>query len=469
MPAVFQPAAMSTSAAALSPACRSVQEPGYDGVGMRFIHTADLHLGRLFHGVHLTADQAFVLDQLVDLVAEARPQAVLVAGDVYDRAVPPPDAVALLDDVLDRIVSGLGVPVLLVAGNHDSPTRLGFGAALLAERGLHVAGPLTATPHHLVLRDEHGPVVIHLLPYAEPAVARAVYADEGLHDQAATVGAGIERARSSATELPGAQPVGELDCGRADLPGAPAAEAAPGRAGSSTAPAAGSSGVRSVLVTHAFAAGGVTSESERPLTVGGTGAVPVPLFSGFDYVALGHLHRPQWVRGDDPQDTAPRVRYSGSPLAYSFDEAGREKSLSVVELGPPAAAGDGLAKLLVETVPLRPRRKVRRLAGTLAELLAMSADDPARDDYVEAELQDQGPVFDAMGRLREAYPNALSVVLPQIAAAHERRTRPDPKRAGDLELLTAFFEHVCGEGPTAQEMATFTEVADGLGRQERRS
>ncbi|MBM3147246.1 MAG: exonuclease SbcCD subunit D [Actinobacteria bacterium] len=397
---------------------------------MRFIHTADLHLGRLFHGVHLTADQACVLDQLVDLVAEARPQAVLIAGDVYDRAVPPPDAVALLDDVLDRIVSGLGVPVLLVAGNHDSPTRLGFGASLLAERGLHVAGPLTAAPHRLVLRDEHGPVVFHLLPYAEPAVARAVYADDGLHDQAATVAAGIDRASS---------------------------------------PAAGSSRVRCVLVTHAFAAGGLTSESERPLTVGGSGAVPVPLFRGFDYVALGHLHRPQWIRADDLPDPAPRVRYSGSPLAYSFDEAGREKSLSLVELGPPTAGG-GPAELTVEAVPLRPRRNVRRVAGTLSELLAMSVADPARDDYVEAEIRDQGPVFDAMGRLREAYPNALSVVLPQLAAAvGERRTRPDPKRAGDLELLTAFFEHVCGEGPTEQERAAFTEVADDLGRRERQA
>lgn len=393
---------------------------------MRLVHTADLHLGRLFHGVHLTDDQANVLDQLVDLVADVRPQAVLIAGDVYDRALPPAEAVALLDDVLARLVLGLGTPVLMVAGNHDSPTRLGFGAPLLAARGLHVAGPLAAIPRRIDLRDAHGEVAVHLLPFSEPAVARAAYNDERLHDQAAAVSAGVERARAH---------------------GAP--------------------GGRAVLLTHAFVAGGLTSESERPLTVGGTGAVPAQVFAGFDLVAAGHLHRAQSVAVEAGR-RPPRVHYCGSPLKYSFAEAAQTKTVSVVEIGPPGTAADGLATVTVEAVPLRPRRDVRRISGTLEEILAAARDDGARDDYIEAELQDHGALFDAMGRLRTAYPNALSVVLPQItAAAHHRRVCPDPKRATDPELLTAFIEHVTGEHPTADELATFAELADGLRRRER--
>ena len=164
---------------------------------MRLIHTADWHLGRLFHGRHLTGDQAVVLEKLIGLVAAVRPAAVLVAGDLYDRAVPPTEAVELLDHVLSEIVLGLGVPVVAIAGNHDSAERVGFGAGLYRERGLWVAGQLSPAAEPLVLEDEHGRVAVHALPYAAPAEARYRYADDSILDHAAALAAGVARARAA--------------------------------------------------------------------------------------------------------------------------------------------------------------------------------------------------------------------------------------------------------------------------------
>jgi exonuclease SbcD len=403
---------------------------------VKLIHTADWHLGRLFFGLHLTDDQEYVLEQLVDLIGEVRPQAVLVAGDVYDRAVPPTEAVALLGDLFERVVLGLGVPVAMIAGNHDSPDRLGFASALLRERGLLVAGPLAQQPAALKLHDEHGAVVVHALPFAEPAVARAVYGDDTLHDQTAAVGRGVQAARTAASR-----------------------------------------NVRSVLMTHAFVAGGLQSESERPITIGGTGAVPADLFGGFDYVALGHLHRPQAVRREGAGDNASsstalprRLRYSGSLLKYSFDESTQRKSVAVVELGSAASAADGLAALHVEEVPLSPRHDVRRMEGLLKDILEAAGDDPSRDDYIEGVLQDPGALFDAMGRLRAGYPNALNICLPRLLAeGAEQRRRPDPQKTGDLELFAAFVEHVSGRQPSEDERTAFAEVADALLAGERES
>ncbi|HMK91901.1 MAG TPA: exonuclease subunit SbcD, partial [Thermoleophilia bacterium] len=258
---------------------------------MRFIHSADWHLGRLFHTVHLTADQEHVLGQFVDLVADVRPTAVLVAGDIYDRSVPPPEAVELLDDVLQRIVRGLGVPVVLIAGNHDSPTRLGFGSRLLADEGLHIAGPLPPGGALSVpFTDDEGPLVVHAVPFADPAEVRAALRAPELHGHEAALRALTDHAR----------------------------QATP-------------AGARSVLMAHAFVAGGQTSDSERPLSIGGAGAVPAAVFDGFDYVALGHLHRPQRAGSD-------ALRYAGSLLTYSFDEVAQRKSVSIVEIGAPGSA-----------------------------------------------------------------------------------------------------------------------------------
>ena len=392
---------------------------------MRLIHTADWHLGRLFHNVHLTRDQEHVLEQLVALVAEVKPAAVLIAGDLYDRAVPPTEAVELLDHTLTEIVDGHGVPVVAIAGNHDSAVRLGFAATLLRERGLHLVGELPQAPSPIVLHDEHGPVHVHPLPYADAAEARYAYRDEAIHDQQGVAAAGVARALA-------ATPAGE----------------------------------RRVAVAHAFVAGSLESESERPLSVGGATQVPAAVYEGFDYVALGHLHRPQRCGSDT-------IRYAGSLLKYSFAEHDHDKSVSVVDIGAPGSAdGDagaaGRARVTVETVALTPRRDVRRLEGTLAELLAGSARDPRCDDYVLAALLDRGALLDPIGRLRSAYPNALAIERPlyeMTGAAGSRRPRPGS--VGDLELFDTFFAYATGEGLDEKQRFELAALIDRLERRRR--
>ncbi len=357
-------------------------------MSFRFLHTADWHLGRTLYGASLEEDQAWVLDRLFELAADARPDAVVIAGDVYDRAVPSREAVALLDDVLARLVVGLRLPVLLVAGNHDSPERLGFASGLLGTAGLHVAGSLSVVPRNVVLGSGADATRFWLLPYADPITTRATLGGEDIHDHEAAVTACLAAASLG-------------------------------------------SGERHVLVTHHFVAGGIRSESERVLSVGGSGAVPGRLFEAFDYVALGHLHRPQPAGGV--------ARYSGSPLKYSFDESAHAKSVTLVELDGSSAR--------VEEVPLGARRDVRRLEGTLEELLAGAATDAGRQDYLEAILLDQGPVHDALGRLRELYPNTLRVGRPVDVDPEGAPPVPDAalRALPDDELFAHFFAHVTGE------------------------
>ena len=392
---------------------------------MRLIHTADWHLGRLFHNVHLTRDQEHVLEQLVELARDVRPDAVIVAGDLYDRAVPPTEAVDLLDHVLTELVDGLGVPVVAIAGNHDSAVRVGFASTLLRERGLHLVGELPQAASPIVLRDAHGPVRVCALPFADPAEARHVYGDEAIHDQQAVAAAGVRQALAA------------------------------------TAP-----DERRVLVAHAFVAGGLESESERPLSVGGAQQVPASILAGFDYVALGHLHRPQTCG-------AETTRYAGSLLKYSFAEAAHDKSVCVVEIGPrgsaPGEAGRaGRAAVAVETVALSPRRDVRRLEGTLAELLARGLADPHRDDYVLASLTDSGALFDPIGRLRSAYPNALAIERPAYERpGAEGRDRPRPGSVGDVDLFAAFFAYATDDELGDARRGALTEIIDGLERARR--
>ncbi len=324
---------------------------------MRFVHTADWHLGRLFHGRHLTEDQAVVLERLVDLLRDAKAEALVIAGDVYDRAVPPVEAVRLLDDVLTRVRRDVGIPVILIAGNHDAPDRIGFGARLLAGEGLHVFGRPGEAPGAVDLRDGHGPVRFHALPYAEPALVREATGNEEVHTHDAAFREVLARARRDG-------------------------------------------GARHVLVAHAFVAGATESDSERPLSVGGSGAVGADALAGFDYVALGHLHRPQRAGSEC-------ARYAGSLLKYSFSEADHRKGVLVVEMG---RAGD----VTVEPGALPPRHDVRILEGTLTDLIERpDLPGPPRRLPARAPHRPAGPLRSA----REAPPR-----LPQRDAgrAHPR-------------------------------------------------
>ncbi len=427
---------------------------------MRFLHSADWHLGRVYHGVSLLEDQAHVLQQFVRIAADTRPDAILLAGDIYDRSVPPAEAVRLLDLVLSELILELKIPVVMIAGNHDGPDRLAFGSGLLQRAGLVVRGPVEMDAAPLVLRDAHGEVEIHALPYAEPALVRSASGDDTIADHHAALAA--QTAAVRAAQVPGR---------------------------------------RTVVVAHAFVQGGAESESERPLSVGGTGAVGVGVFDGFDYVALGHLHRPQAIgtkrggesaagagRGDavevcrsaDAVDVADaanatnatnaanaaapwrsaRIQYSGSLLKYSFAEADHGKSVNLVEL-------DAEGNCTVERIPLVPRRDLRILEGELAALVAAAATDPARDDYVLARLTDHGALLDAMGKLRSAYPNALAIERPTLTGDGPGRATADHRRTRIQDLFASFHEQTTGVALEPAAQAALDRVVDRLEQEAR--
>jgi exonuclease SbcD len=380
-------------------------------MALRLLHTSDWHLGRALHEASLLEDQAWVLERLLDAVRTERPDLLVVAGDVFDRAVPPTEAVKLLDEVLTRLAD-LGVPAVVIAGNHDSAERLAFGARLLASRGVHLRGSLTDVGRPVELP---GKGFVYALPFVDPELVRGLTGDEAL------------RGHAAATERLLA-PV------RADAAG----RAAP-----------------TVLVAHAFVQGAAeTPDSERPTSVGTAGSVPESTLAGFDYVALGHLHA--------PQEIAPGIRYSGSLLKYSFAEAEHRKGALLVEVTRGGAPR-------VEHLPLGQRREVVRLRGTLAALL----EDPALAHHqgalVEATLDDPGYVFDARHRLQERFPHVLSVLRPALRPGGEGTFAARVAGAGgdDLALFDAFMATVSGGPPGPGEAACFAAALDAVAGRER--
>lgn len=374
---------------------------------MRLIHTSDWHLGRIFHGVHLTDDQEHVLRQFVDLVADTKPDAVLIAGDVYDRAVPPPEAVALLDDVLSTITLKLKVPVVMIAGNHDSPERLGFGSRVMSEQGLHVFGPLSQGIEPVQLEDKYGALNLYCLPYAEPPVVRQVF-DQEVQDHNGIFKLLVDETKKNHP-----------------------------------------SGRRSILMTHAFVAGGEESESERPLSVGGSGMVDASLFSDFNYVALGHLHRPQKAGFE-------HVQYSGSLMKYSFSEAEHKKVINIVEM-------DGKGEVKLEKVSLLPRRDVRRVEGDLAEIIARAKTDNGKNDYLMVTLSDKQALLDAMGKLREAYPNVLHIERPLLTIDGKVvGNKADHRKIDDAQLFASFFSQVTSEDLSEDEQKAYKSVVQEM-------
>lgn len=373
---------------------------------MKFLHTGDWHLGRYLHGYSLLEDQAHVLAQLVALARDKAVDAVLIAGDVYDRSLPPAEAVALLDKVLAELVMAHGIRVVLIAGNHDSPERIGFGSKVFQEGGLYLRGTLDDLSP-VVLRDQHGEVAIFALPYVEPIQARALPGGEGVHDH--------QSAMSHVTQLLRRQI-------RPDQ--------------------------RTLLVGHAFVAGGSESESERPLSVGGSGIVAADTLDGFDYVALGHLHRPQRIN--------ERIHYSGSLLKYSFNEVSQPKSVSLVELHADGAVS-------IEYCALSPRRDVRIIRGDLADLIAHPDPQRSREDYLCAHLTDRDPVLDPMSRLREIYPNMM-----ELQFARERHAAPTAQAGGDhrkrqpADIFAAFFRDMEGEEMNESQLGLLNEALQNL-------
>ena len=365
------------------------------------IHTADLHLGRMLYGERLLADQVEVLTQLKQVLIDESADALLIAGDVFDRAVPPAEAVEVLDTFLTEVVRDLGVPVVLIPGNHDSADRLGFGARLLGEQ-LHIVAGLDRVQTPLVIHDAHGAIQIFGVPYLEPARVRMFTGDDSVRDQDSAHRAIVQHLSNSAP------------C------------------------------ERRVLVTHAFVTGGLESDSERPLCIGGLDTVDASTFAGFDYVALGHLHRPQAV-------AAEHICYSGSPLRYSISECGYEKSFTRIELGEKG-------NVAVDRVAITPTRDLVLVEGTIDALLSEpSAARPL--DLVVARLTDKGPVHSAMQRLRERWPNAVHVERTFAAQVQASQLAGgDHRTLSTIALFESFFEALMGEPLSENERAVLDEI-----------
>ncbi|MFJ8649322.1 exonuclease SbcCD subunit D [Streptomyces sp. NPDC093546] len=378
---------------------------------MRLLHTSDWHLGRSFHRVGLLDAQAAFLDHLVATVRDRDVDAVLVAGDIYDRAVPPLPAVELFDTALHRLADA-GVPTVMISGNHDSGRRLGVGAGLIGRAGIHLRTDPAGVGTPVVLADAYGDVAFYGLPYLEPALVRDEFgAKKAGHEAVLT--AAMERVR---TDLAGRPP-----------------------------------GTRSVVLAHAFVAGGEPSDSERDITVGGVAAVPAAVFDGVDYTALGHLHGSQTITA--------RVRYSGSPLAYSFSETDHRKTMWLVDLG---ADGEITAAERIDCPVPRPLARIR---GRLDDLL----DDPAlarhEQSWIEATLTDPVRPAEPMARLAERFPHTLSLVFdpdrpddePSASYAERLRGRSDQQIAED------FVAHVRGgAGPDAPERAALQRAFEDV-------
>ncbi|MFF4952026.1 exonuclease SbcCD subunit D [Streptomyces chattanoogensis] len=375
---------------------------------MRLLHTSDWHLGRSFHRVSLLTAQRAFLDHLVGTVRDHGIEAVLVAGDIYDRAVPPLSAVQLFDEALHRLAA-LGVPAVMISGNHDSARRLGVGSGLIRRAGIHLHTDPADCGTPVLLEDAHGPVALYGLPYLEPAMVRdALGAPRAGH--AEVLGAAMDRVR-------------------ADLAARPA-------------------GTRSVVLAHAFVTGGAVSDSERDITVGGVASVPTAVFDGVDYAALGHLHGCQTL--------TERVRYSGSPLAYSFSEATHRKSMWIVDL-------DGDGAVTAERVDCPVPRPLARIRGPLERLL----DDPGlarhQDAWVEATLTDPSRPHEPMARLAERFPHIVSLVFDpdegpaRTLASYAQRLRG----RSDQEIAEDFVAHVrAGRAADADERAELRSAID---------
>jgi exonuclease SbcD len=372
---------------------------------VRILHTSDWHLGRSFHREGMLDHQAAYVDHLVEVVARERVDLVVVAGDVYDRALPPVDAVHLADETFARLAASRA-RVVVTSGNHDSAQRLGFGSRLIDASGVHIRADASTVGSPVLLRDDHGPIAVYGLPYLDPDALREPWALAGRSHEAALTEA-MARVRADLERRP--------------------------------------DGTRSVVLAHAFVAGGEPSDSERDISVGGVSIVPTTVFDGVDYAALGHLHGRATL--------TENVRYSGSPLAYSFSEAQHHKGSWLVDLDAAGVAG---AEFVDAPVP----RPLARLTGALDDLLADPALERHEQSWVQATLTDDTRPLQAMDRLRRRFPHALVLSFapadPATSAAPAARTHG----RGDHDIALDFVADLRGVPADDDEARLLRDACD---------
>ncbi len=377
---------------------------------MKFLHTSDWHIGRQFHNVSLLEDQQYVLNQIVDYIKEEAVDAVVIAGDIYDRSLPPASAVEVLDNVLSVICSELNVPVIMIPGNHDSAERVRFGAKQMKSSGLHILGSLKDVAEPVVIKTSDAEVAFYGIPYCEPLMVRDVFkSDVKTYDEAHTFL--VNEIKQVTQQTNNQHQV-------------------------------------NVLLSHCFIDGAEESDSERPLQIGGADRVSYQPCADFDYVALGHLHSPQY-KGEQ------HIRYSGSIMKYSFSEQNQKKGVTLVEVNE-----GGLVSQ--KHLPLIPLRDMRILEGELATILENGKVDPNSDDYLLVRLTDKHAILDPMGKLRSVYPNVLHLEKIGIQESSNTKLKKESLKRGELEMFKDFYSQVAGEPMSDEQHELVAGLVSGL-------
>jgi len=382
----------------------------------KLIHLSDLHLGKRVNEFSMTEDQQYILGQILNIIDDEKPDGVIIAGDIYDKPVPPLEAVQIFDGFLWSLAER-GLQVFIISGNHDSPERISFGAKLMDASGIHLAPVYSGRVEPVVLQDEYGPVNVWMLPFLKPAHVRRFYPEAGIETYTDAVRVAVEHFAGQDGE--------GVDYSR-----------------------------RNILIAHQFVTGAGRSESEE-VSVGGLDNVDGAVFEGFDYVALGHIHRPQSMESD-------RIRYCGTPLKYSFSEAGHEKSVTVAELGEKSEGGTepaGLASLKVRTIPLKPLFDMREIRGTYMELMDRNFYldlGTAADNYLHITLTDEEDVPDAISKLRLVYPNLMKLDYDNTRTRSSQMLElaGDMEKRSPLDLFGEFYEKQNNQ-PMSREQADF--------------
>ena len=373
---------------------------------MKIIHLSDLHLGKRVNEFSLLEDQEYILGIILEVIDEEKPDAVVIAGDVYDKSVPSAEAVTLFDEFLCRLSAG-NHRVFIISGNHDSPERLAFASRLIEKSGIYLSPVYSGKVEPIVLEDEYGPAAFYLLPFIKPAHVRRFYPDEGIESY-------TDAMRCAISHM-------EVD-----------------------------KGIRNVLVTHQFVTGAARSESEE-VSVGGTDNVDASVFDDFDYVALGHIHGPQNIGTE-------RIRYCGTPLKYSFSEAKHTKSVTVVTLKEKGS-------LAVRKIPLVPKRDMREIRGSYREVTEKSFyEGTNQEDYLNIILTDEEDVLDAMSRLRVIYPNVMKLDYDNRRTRSSRKVEAEEEaqNLSPLELFSRLYEMQNDSRPDEEQEKLLQKLAEKI-------
>ena len=369
---------------------------------MRFLHLSDLHLGKRVNEFSMLEDQAYILKEILNIIDEQKVEAVLIAGDVYDKVIPSAEAVRLLDDFLTRIAAR-ELPVFLISGNHDSAERVAFGSRLMSSRQIYLSPVFESDVEPITVSDRYGEINIYMLPFVKPSLVKRVYPEEEIITYQDAVNAAVQHM--------------QIDTDK-----------------------------RNILLAHQFVTGAARCDSEE-LSVGGLDDVDASIFDGFDYVALGHLHGPQKIGKET-------VRYSGTPLKYSFSEANQKKAAVIVDV-------EEKGKINIQQIPFLPKHDMREIRGTYMEVTALDFyKDMKTDDYLHITLTDEEDIPDAIGKLRTIYPNIMKLSYDNLRtrAAVTVRGTAEVEEKSPMELLKEFYELQNNQPMTDEQ----EEIARGM-------